>query len=74
MKTTIRAFQREFPRMRKLAAAGKTVVIEAEGQIFEFRARATSQGLLGCMADRTKVGNLRSGPVIPLEEWGELGR
>jgi hypothetical protein len=42
MKTTIRAFQREFPRMRKLAAAGKTVIIEAEGQTFEFRARAAN--------------------------------
>lgn len=74
MKTTVRSFQREFPRMRKLAAAGKTVVIEAEGLTFEFRARAKSKGILGCMADRTKIINLRDGPVIPLEEWGELAK
>ncbi len=74
MKTTIRAFQREFPRMRKLAAAGKTVIIEAEGQTFEFRARNAGNGLLGCMKGRTNTDRLRPGPVIPLEEWGELGR
>lgn len=74
MKTNIRSFQREFPRMRKLAAAGKTVVIEAEGHTFEFRARSKTKGLLGCMADRTKVGRLPPGPVIPLEEWGDLAR
>ncbi len=74
MKTTVRSFQREFPRMRKLAAAGKTVVIEAEGLTFEFRARRKGTGVLGCMAGRTKIINLRDGPVIPLEEWGELAK
>jgi hypothetical protein len=74
MKTTIRAFQREFPRMRKLAAAGKTVVIEAEGQTFEFRASPSGKGVLGCMAGTVKIRNLRDGPVIPLEEWGDLAR
>lgn len=72
MKTTVRAFQREFPRMRKLAAAGKTVVIEAEGQTFEFRARRKTKGVLGCMAGRVNLDNLRPGPAIPLEEWGSL--
>lgn len=74
MKTTVRSFQREFPRMRKLAAAGKTVVIEAEGLTFEFRARRKTKGVLGCMAGRTKIIRLRDGPVIPLEEWGGLAK
>ncbi|MBI2814927.1 MAG: hypothetical protein HYX71_11650 [Opitutae bacterium] len=74
MKTTVRAFQREFPRMRKLAAAGKTVVIEAGGQTFEFRARLKTKGVLGFMADRTKIHRLPDGPIIPLAEWGDLAR
>ena len=74
MKTTIRTFQREFPRRRKLAAAGKTVVIESEGQTFEFTARAKTEGILGCMAGSTIVGDLPEGPVIPLEEWGDLAK
>ena len=74
MKTTIRTFQREFPRMRKIAAAGKTVVIEAEGQTYEFSAKTKSEGILGCMAGSTIVGDLPEGPVIPLEEWGDLAK
>ncbi len=60
--------------MRKLAAAGKTVVIEAEGQTFEFRARNEPKGILGFMVGRTKIIRLRDGPVIPLEEWGDLAK
>ena len=74
MKTTIRAFQREFPRMRKLAAAGKVIEVETEGQVFEFRARTKTKGILGCMADSTIVGDLPDGPIIPLEEWGDLAK
>ena len=39
MKTNIRAFQRDFPRMRRLAAAGTVIIVESEGQSFEFRRR-----------------------------------
>jgi hypothetical protein len=74
MKTTTRAFQREFPRMRRVAAAGQTIVIEAGGQTFEFRARRKGAGVLGCMAGRATLGKLRDGPAIPAEEWGELAR
>jgi hypothetical protein len=74
MKTNVRAFQREFPRMRKLAAAGKTVVIESGGQTFEFRARRKGTGVLGCMAGSVKLAKLRPGPAIPLEEWGALAK
>jgi hypothetical protein len=74
MKTTVRAFQREFPRMRRFAAAGKTVVIEAEGQAFEFRARRRGRGVLGCMTGRAQLGQLRDGPAIPAAEWGGLAR
>lgn len=74
MKTTIRAFQREFPRMRKLAAAGKTVIVEAGGQTFEFHVRRQDSGVLGCMAGRAHFDKLREGPVVPLEEWGKLGK
>ncbi len=59
--------------MRKLAAAGKTLLIEAEGQTFEFRARRKGTGILGCMSGRARLGKLRDGPAIPPEEWGMLG-
>jgi len=74
MKTNVRAFQREFPRMRRLAAAGTVIVVEAEGQAFEFRARRRSGGVLGCMSGRAKLAGLRDRPAIAAEEWGELAR
>ena len=73
MKTNVRAFQREFPRMRRLAAGGKIVVIESNGQIFEFRARPKGTGVLGCMSGRARLDALRPGPAIPESEWGALG-
>ena len=72
MKTNIRAYQRDFPRMRRLAAAGTVIVVESEGQSFEFRRRRAGNGVLGCMNGRAKLGKLRDGPAIPLEEWGPL--
>ena len=60
--------------MRKLAAAGKTVIVEAEGETYEFRARPKAKGVLGFMADRTKIHRLPDGPIIPLEEWGDLAK
>jgi hypothetical protein len=74
MKISARAFQREFPRMRRLAAAGTVIVVEAEGQAFEFRARRRSGGVHGCMSGRAKLARLLDGPAIPAEEWGELAR
>lgn len=72
MKTTVRVFQREFPRMRRVAAAGKTVVIEAGGQTFEFRARRKGIGVLGCMAGRARLDKLRDGPAIPPRRVGSV--
>ncbi len=74
MKTNTRAFQRDFPRMRRLAAAGAVIVVEAEGQAFEFRARRRGTGVLGCLSGRAKLGRLRDGLAIPLAEWGDLAR
>ena len=74
MKTNIRAFQRDFPRMRRLAAAGEVIVVESAGQAFEFRRRRRGAGVLGCMTGRAKLGKLRDGPAIPLEEWGSLAQ
>ena len=74
MKTSIRAFQRDFPRMRRLAAAGTVIVVEDKGQAYEFRARHRGPGVLGCMSGRAKLGKLRDRPAIPLEEWGELAK
>ena len=74
MKTNIRAFQRDFPRMRRLAAAGTVIVVESEGQSFEFLRRRAGTGVLGCMAGRSKLGKLRDGPAIPLEQWGPLAQ
>ena len=74
MKTTIRAFQREFPRMRRAAAAGETIVLEAEGHTFEFRAHRNATGVLGCMTGRAQLDRLRDSPAIPADEWGALAR
>ncbi len=60
--------------MRRVAAAGQTVIIEVGGQTFEFRARRKGAGVLGCMAGRARLGQLRDGPAIPAEEWGALAR
>ena len=72
MKTNVRSFQREFPRMRRLAASGAVIVVESEGQAFEFRVRRNGAGVLGCMSGRAKLGKLREGPAIPAEDWGPL--
>jgi len=72
MKTNVRAFLREFPRMRRLATAGKVIVVEYKGQSFVFHRRRAGAGVLGCMIGRAKLGNLRDGPAIPLQEWGTL--
>ena len=72
MKTNIRAFQRNFPRMRRLATTGTVIVVEAEGQAFEFRARRRRTGVLGSLRGRARLDELREGPAIPLAEWGSL--
>ncbi len=60
--------------MRRIAAAGKTVVIEAGGHTFEFRVRQKGAGVLGCMAGRARLDKLRDGPAISADEWGALAR
>lgn len=72
MKTNIRTFQRDFPRLRRLAAAGEVIVVESGGESFEFRRRRAAKGVLGCLAGRARLGRLREGPAIPPEEWGSL--
>ena len=76
VKTNIRAFLREFPRMRRLATAGNVIVVESKGQSFVFHRRQAGAGVgvLGCMIGRAKLGKLRNGPAIPLEEWGTLAQ
>ncbi len=70
MKTNILAFQRNFHRMRRLAVAGTVIIVKSEGQSFEFRPRRAGTGMLGCMNGRVKLGKLRDGPAILLEDWG----
>ena len=74
MKTNIRAFQRDFPRMRRLAAAGTVIIVESEGQSFESRRRRAGSGVLGCITGRAKLGKLCDGPAIPRAEWGSLAQ
>ena len=74
MKTNVRAFLREFPRMRRLATAGNVIVVESEGQSFVFHRRRAGAGVLGYMIGRAKLGKLRDGPAIPLEDWGTLAQ
>jgi hypothetical protein len=50
------------------------IVVESEGQSFEFRRRRQGTGVLGCMNGRAKLGKLRDGPAIPVEEWGALAK
>ncbi len=77
-KTNNHTFQRDFPRirprLRRLAADRTVIVVESEGPSFEFRRRRAGTGVLGCMTGRAKLGKLREGPAIPLEEWGTLAQ
>ena len=60
--------------MRRLAAVGTVILVESKGQSLEFRHRRAGIRVLGCMTGRTKLGKLREGPAIPLEEWGALAQ
>ncbi|MEN9636832.1 MAG: hypothetical protein RL077_5236 [Verrucomicrobiota bacterium] len=73
-KTNNHTFQRDFHRLRRLAADRTVIVVESGGQLFEFRRRRAGTGVLGCMTGRAKLGKLREGPAIPLEEWGSLAQ
>jgi hypothetical protein len=53
---------------------GQNRAIEAEGQTHEFRARAANPSLLGCRKGRTNADRLKPGPVIPVEERGDLAK
>jgi hypothetical protein len=74
MKTNIPAFQRDFRRRHRLAGGSTGIVEESDGPLFEFRRRRAGTGVLGCMTGRAKLGQLRDGPAIPLEEWGALAQ
>jgi len=56
MKTTTRVFQREFKKMKRIAAEGKTIFIhDATGQDFVFSIkRGKANPLLGCMPGSVK--------------------
>jgi hypothetical protein len=60
MTTTLREFQRDFARMRRMAAAGQTVTVRAgDGQEFVFKATG-KQPTLGEQFAHLR-GSLRTG-------------
>lgn len=74
MKIDIGTFQHAKLPIHWPAAAGTEIIVESEGQSFEFRRRRAGTAVLGCMTGRSKLGKLRKGPAISLDEWGTLAR
>ena len=64
-----RATYFDFPRLRQPASTGTVINVESERQSFEFRRRRAGIRVLGCMTGRAKLGKLRDGPAIALQEW-----
>lgn len=69
-----RASYFDFPRLRQPASAGTVIVVESEAQSLGFRRRRAGIRALGCTTGRAKLGKLREGPAIPLEDWGALAQ
>ena len=67
MKTNLRTFQREFGRMRRLAAKGVPIRIHAKRETFVFAKEAAPHGLLGCCAGLMDASKLTTAPIVA--EW-----
>lgn len=63
MQTTLRNFQRDFGRMRRLASKGVTIEVKSRRETFVFARASTGQGLLGCCAGLMDASKLTTDPI-----------
>ena len=59
MDTTVREFQRNFARMRRIAGSGNVVRIKARERIYTFRAENPANGFFGACAGLGNADALR---------------
>lgn len=67
MKTSLRTFQREFGRMRRLASRGTAIRVQAKHETFVFAKEPSAHGLLGCCENLMDASKLTTEPVAG--EW-----
>jgi len=67
MKTNLRTFQREFGRMRALAAKGVPIHVKTKHETYVFARENSARGLLGCCAGLMDSSRLTTAPVD--ETW-----
>jgi len=83
MRATLSEFQEKLPEMRDLAARGESVLIEEGNHTYEFRLVPeapipiprfeTTAEFINFMKGRLDLSNFEEdGPIIPIEEWGDL--
>lgn len=61
---------REFPKVRRAALRGETVIVETrEGNLRITADREPGAGLLGCLAGRVKLHGNLSTPTTGAAEW-----
>jgi len=84
MKVNATEFTGYFHKMRERAKAGEVLTLEDSEKVYEFRAvrdlspeeREEQKKEWKALRDRMKGAVLRydyeEGPIIPLEEWGNL--
>jgi len=85
MRATLREFQKKLPQMRELADRGEAVIVEEGGHTYQFQ-RVPVEGGANSRFKTTgeffehmrSLGRLdlsnyeADGPVIPIEDWGEI--
>ncbi len=63
MQTNLRTFQREFGRMRALAAKGVPIRVKTKRETFIFAREKAAHGLLGCCEGLMDSSHLTPEPV-----------
>ena len=71
MRTNVSTLLREFPRVRRAALSGETVIIETrEGNLMLTAEVAEKQPVYGSMADRVRSSSDDlDTPTLPEAEW-----
>jgi hypothetical protein len=70
MKTNVSTLLREFPKVRRAALAGETVIIETrEGNLRLTADRPEHGSALGCLKGRMRVSGDIVGPTTSADAW-----
>lgn len=70
MKTNVSTLLREFPKVRRAALRGETVIVKTrEGDLRITADRANGDGLLGCLSGKIQLHGDLSKPTSGLDEW-----